>query len=89
MVRWVEHAMRHVWHRDWALPLEHHGAVADRDRSAHTIGDVTLLNSQLISSLLNEPWRSNRIKPVDHSALVLNEGFANKRLIRYVEVRES
>ena len=59
------------------LPLDEH--VADRDLTIHTIGNLTLVNGRLNSSLSNAPWDRKRETLADHSVLFLNKRLVNKR----------
>ena len=57
----VEHIMPQAWYQNWALC---DGAgddeAAKRDRTVHTIGNLTLVNGRLNSSLSNAAWDSKR-----------------------------
>ena len=76
----IEHVMPQTWHPNWSLPVEvaqDEEAVADRDRAIHTIGNLTLVNGRLNSSLSNAPWPSKRKTLADHSVLFLNKRLVN------------
>ena len=75
----IEHIMPQTWHPNWPLPAaksEDEEAVANRNRAIHMIGNLTLVNGRLNSSLSNAPWASKRKTLADHSVL-----FLNKRLV--------
>ena len=77
----IEHVMPQTWHPNWPLPAEvaeDEEAVADRDRAIHTIGNLTLVNGRLNSSLSNAPWDRKRETLADHSVLFLNKRLVNK-----------
>jgi uncharacterized protein with ParB-like and HNH nuclease domain len=46
-----------------------------RDRSVHTIGNLTLLTQSLNSSVSNGPWDSKKAAIMEHSALAISRGF--------------
>ena len=77
----IEHVTLQAWHRNWPLPdgEEDDGEAATyRDRAIHTIGNLTLMNGRLNSSLSNAPWDSKRETLADHSVLFLNKQLVNK-----------
>ena len=77
----IEHVMPQTWHPNWPLPAEaaeDEEGVADRDRAIHTIGNLTLVNGHLNSSLSNAPWDRKRETLADHSVLFLNMRLVNK-----------
>ena len=59
------------------VEAEDEEAVADRNRTIHTIGNLTLVNGHL-NSLSNAPWPSIRKTLADHSVLFLNKRFVNR-----------
>lgn len=78
----IEHVMPQTWHPNWPLPAdvaEDEEAVGDRNRAIHTIGNLTLVNGRLNSSLSNAPWARKRKTLADHSVLFLNKRLVNKR----------
>lgn len=75
----IEHIMPQSWHSNWPLPDEIEDdveAMEIRDRTIHTIGNLTLVNGRLNSSLSNAPWSRKRGTLAEHSVL-----FLNKRLV--------
>ena len=77
----IEHVMPQAWHPNWPLPddiTDDEAAAANRDRVIHTIGNLTLVNGRLNSSLSNAPWDSKRETLADHSVLFLNKRLVNK-----------
>ena len=75
----IEHVMPQTWHTNWPLLDDDGGeATAHRERMIHTIGNLTLVNGRLNSSLSNAPWNSKREALADHSILFLNKRIVNK-----------
>ena len=75
----IEHVMPQTWHPNWPLPDgADDEAVVNRDRVIHTIGNLTLVNGRLNSSLSNAPWASKRETLSEHSVLFLNKRLVNK-----------
>ena len=77
----IEHVMPQTWYSNWPLPVElaeDEEVVAERDRMIHTIGNLTLVNGRLNSSLSNAPWTRKRKTLADHSVLFLNKRLVNK-----------
>ncbi len=75
----IEHIMPQQWYGEhWALPAgaERVEATANRNRAVHTIGNLTLVNKRLNSSLSNGPWIEKRAALADHSVM-----FLSKRLV--------
>ena len=75
----IEHIMPQAWYGEhWGLPagVEPVEATANRNRAVHTIGNLTLVNKQLNSSLSNGPWLEKRKALADHSVM-----FLSKRLV--------
>lgn len=52
-------------------------AAAGRERAIHTIGNLTLVNGRLNSTLSNAAWDSKRKTLADHSVLFLNKHIVN------------
>ena len=72
----IEHIMPQAWYgKHWALPagVERVEATANRDRAVHTIGNLTLVNQRLNSSLSNGPWVEKREALADHSVMFLSK----------------
>lgn len=77
----IEHVMPQAWRQNWPLPddvADDGEAATKRDRVIHTIGNLTLVNNRLNSSLSNAPWDSKRETLADHSVLFLNKRLVNK-----------
>ena len=77
----VEHVMPQAWQLNWSLRdgIEDAGeAAAERDRTIHTIGNLTLVSKSLNPSLSNGPWKDKRVALADHSTLFLNKQLVNK-----------
>ena len=74
----IEHIMPQAWHHNWRLPDSAEDEAANRrDRSIHTIGNLTLVNGRLNASLSNDPWDKKRNTLADHSVLFLNKELVN------------
>ena len=77
----IEHVMPQAWHWHWPLPEnvdDDDERGANRDRIVHTIGNLTLVNGRLNSTLSNAPWDRKRETLSDHSVLFLNKRLVNK-----------
>ena len=77
----IEHVMPQAWRQNWPLPddvTDDGEAATKRDRAIHTIGNLTLVNNRLNSSLSNAPWDRKRKTLADHSVLFLNKRLVNK-----------
>ena len=77
----IEHVMPQAWHNNWPLPDETEddsGAAIKRDRTIHTIGNLTLVNGRLNASLSNAPWDRKRKTLAAHSVLFLNKKLVNE-----------
>ena len=77
----IEHVMPQAWSPGWKLPDDRAGdeeAVAQRNGAIHTIGNLTLVNRRLNSSLSNAPWESKRRTLAEHSILFLNKRLVNE-----------
>lgn len=73
----MEHIMPDAWRGNWELPSDtgdHTQAGIDRDHIIHTIGNLTLVNQRLNSTLSNAEWAEKRQTLLDHSNLFLNKG---------------
>ena len=70
----IEHLMPQGWEGKWPLPadVEEMKAKYDRDMLIHSIGNLTLANNKLNSSMSNEPWEKKRDELNSHSTLLLN-----------------
>lgn len=72
----IEHVMPQAWRNNWQLPNDvedHAQAERERDHIVHTIGNLTLVNSNLNSTLSNAPWHEKRGTLDKHSVLFLNK----------------
>ena len=72
----IEHVMPQKWREHWKLPCETEDedrAMTYRDRIVHTIGNLTLANNRLNTSLSNRPWEEKRAELHDHTTLFLNK----------------
>ncbi len=69
----IEHIMPQTWQANWPIADTSNEAEEHRDRMIHTIGNLTLVNGRLNSTLSNAPWDSKRESLADHSVLFLNK----------------
>ena len=74
----IEHIMPQAWAPHWPLPDKSGKAADRRQRAIHTIGNLTLVNRRLNSSLSNAGWDRKRGTLADHSTLFLNKHLVNK-----------
>ena len=73
----IEHIMPQAWGANWPLLQKDDEAAAGRERAIHTIGNLTLVNGRLNSTLSNAAWDSKRKTLADHSVLFLNKHIVN------------
>ena len=72
----IEHIMPQEWTSNWTLPPESQGnqtAEEQRDRTIHTIGNLTLVNRRLNATLSNQPWEEKKKTLSAHTVLFLNK----------------
>ena len=72
----IEHIMPQAWYgKHWDLPAgaDSDDVIANRNRAVHTIGNLTLVNKRLNSSLSNGPWIEKREALADHSVMFLSK----------------
>lgn len=75
----IEHIMPQKWHDNWPLAGEaSEEARAERDRTVHSIGNLTLVNNRLNAALSNAPWGEKRTTLDAHSVLHLNRRLVSK-----------
>lgn len=77
----IEHIMPQAWQENYPLPDHRRSdeyAADDRDRTVHTIGNLTLVNCRLNSSLSNAGWNNKRATLAEHSVLYLNKALVNE-----------
>ena len=70
----IEHLMPISWEANWPLPdgVDEEPAKEYRNRIVHTIGNLTLVNQKLNSSLSNTPWESKLNGLMEFSVMTLN-----------------
>ena len=78
----IEHLMPISW-SDSSWPLSNcvdnkEEAIEFRNARLHTIGNLTLVNQRLNSSLSNSPWQDKRAAIQAHSVLALNSEVVNE-----------
>ncbi len=71
----IEHVMPQSWESTWPLRdrVDQEDATDRRNSLVHTIGNLTLINGYLNSSLSNAPWEDKRETLGKHSILHLNK----------------
>ena len=75
----IEHIMPQSWQQHWALPpdMDEEEARGLRNRSLHTIGNLTLVTGRLNPKLSNAGWEVKRAALAEHSVLYLNKDVVN------------
>ena len=71
----IEHLMPVGWGEGkWPLPdgIDSVAGREIRNRLVHTIGNLTLVNQRLNSSMSNDSWESKRVELLEHSVMTLN-----------------
>ncbi|MXY46812.1 MAG: HNH endonuclease [Chloroflexi bacterium] len=79
----IEHVMPQAWRRHWKLSddTQNEAEVASsRDRIIHTIGNLTLVNGRLNSSLSDACWDKKRAELREHDNLFLNKNLLDNAL---------
>ena len=76
----IEHLMPQGWRGNWPLSQSEDQTRAEyeRDTLIHSIGNLTLANQKLNSSMSNAPWEIKRDELQDHSVLLLNRELTEK-----------
>ena len=76
----IEHLMPQGWEEKWLLPTDTDEASAKFHRNIiiHTIGNLTLVNKKLNSSMSNDSWEEKREELKNHSTLLLNGELISK-----------
>ena len=67
----IEHLVPLGWEEHWPLNESHDQE--ERNQIIHTIGNLTLVNQRLNSSLSNSPWEDKRKELISHSVMKLND----------------
>ena len=70
----IEHLMPVSWKGNWPDPVGDDPQVAEYERNqlVHTIGNLTLLNAKLNSSVSNNPWPDKKAEFLKYAVLNLN-----------------
>lgn len=70
----IEHLMPQKWHKHWPLSEENDGEPAEqeRDRTLHTMGNLSLVTHKLNPAISNGPWQKKKADILEHSLLRLN-----------------
>ena len=66
----IEHILPQQWRRNW--PVTTAQEEIDRDEHVHRLGNLTLLTTQLNSSVSNRAWSGKREALTRHDVLLLN-----------------
>ncbi len=72
----IEHIMPQSWQGRWPIPAgvaAEPRSVDNRNRIVHSIGNLTLVNTPLNSTLSNAPWTEKRQTLNAHTVLFLNK----------------
>lgn len=72
----IEHVMPQQWHHHWPPPADlgdGRSPEERRNQRIHSIGNLTLVNQPLNSSLSNAPWEEKRVTLNGHATLFLNK----------------
>lgn len=71
----IEHVLPRSWHEYWPLSYSENDLelAAVRDRSLHTIGNLTLVNEKLNPALSNREWETKQQLLSAHTVLYLNK----------------
>ena len=72
----IEHVMPQAWRNNWQLPNDvedYAQSERERDHIVHTIGNLTLVDGSLNSTMSNGPWGDKRAELGKHSVLFLNK----------------
>lgn len=72
----IEHVMPQRWEANWPLPgdvEDQEEALHQRERTIHTMGNLTLVNHKLNPSMSNAAWSTKAAALADHSVLRLNQ----------------
>ncbi len=76
----IEHVMPQSWEAHWPLPedVDRPEGANNRNRLVHTIGNLTLIDGRLNSTMKNAPWQDKRETLDSHSVLLLNSTLLNE-----------
>ena len=85
----IEHLMPVSWEANWPLPegLDKEPASEYRSRVVHTIGNLTLVNQKLNSSLSNSPWVDKQEALLEYSVMSLNSELRHERIWNEASIR--
>lgn len=73
----IEHIMPQKWHKHWPIIDSQQESIEQRDEMVDTLGNLTLVNSGLNSSISNGPWIGKRDAIGQHSSLFMNKDICN------------
>ena len=68
----IEHVLPQQWRHNW--PVATAQEEIDRDEHVHRLGNLTLLTTQLNSSVSNRAWSGKREALTRHDVLLINRG---------------
>lgn len=87
----IEHVMPQAWSHNWTLPAaveDQTQARIDRNRIIHSIGNLTLVNRRLNSSLSNAGWEEKSGTLRNHFNLFLNKEIVDEPKWNEDKIRE-
>ncbi|MDE0495937.1 MAG: DUF262 domain-containing protein [Acidimicrobiaceae bacterium] len=73
----IEHIMPRRWQQHWPTADDSQESIARREQAVDVLGNLTLVNSGLNSSISNGPWSEKRTAIADNSTLLLNKDFTD------------
>ncbi len=75
----IEHVLPQKWREHWPLPdgADDFDAVMLRERTLHSLGNLTLVNGKLNPTLSNGAWETKRELLSEHTVLHLNKDLLN------------
>lgn len=77
----IEHLMPVGWQEEkWPLPegIDRVTSTETRNHIVHSVGNLTLVNQRLNSSMSNDSWESKRVELLEHSVMALNSELTAK-----------
>ena len=74
----VEHILPKAWQKNWKRRSMSYEEINERDRSKKLIGNLTLVNKRLNSSLSNKGWAEKKIKLEERCLLTITTDFLDE-----------
>lgn len=86
----IEHLMPVSWGENWPLPddVDKETAKQNRNGLIHTIGNLTLVNQKLNSSMSNAAWETKRHALLAHSVMNMNAELMNQSLWNETSIQD-